>query len=277
MSNSITIGEIYRQLAAQLGSFLDAGRIVEFAIGKSRAEQIVSENQSVHQDDLKKVLALAERRKTGEPLDHIFGTREFYGLTFRVNKHVLSPRPETEMLVDFVFAKSTAADSLLILDLGTGSGAIPTAILKERANAHALAVDVSEKALEIARENATRHVVSDRIEFVKSNWFEKLSGTFDFILSNPPYITDVAMKQLDREVSEFDPEIALSGGQDGLDAYREIISKAPLYLSKTAWLAMEIGFDQAKAIIELLDKRGFKDILVQKDLAGHDRLVAARP
>jgi len=276
MPNSNTLGGLFRQLAEQLDSPLEAGRIIDFVTGKSRADQILYENQAIESDAVRKIWEFANRRNSGEPFDHIFGFKEFYGLSFTVNGQVLTPRPETELLIDFVLAKCPREAEISILDLGTGSGAIPIAILLNRRNAQAVAVDISEPALKIACENANRHRVGDRIEFMNSNWFEKVTGRFNFILSNPPYIADAAMRRLDKEVTDFDPNIALSGGVDGLDAYREIISKSSNYLFNSGWLVFEIGFDQARPVTQLLENHGFKDILVQKDLASHDRLVAAR-
>ena len=205
---------------------LDARLLVMAATGFSHADMIARGTELLSAEALELMSDYTERRLAGEPVDNILGSREFYGRSFKISKDVLSPRPETEMLVDAALEILKETPDARILDLGTGSGAIIISCLAEAAHAEGVAVDMSPEALTIAEKNAKTHGVADRLTFLHGSWFEPVTGVFDIILSNPPYITDEAMKALDIEVAQFDPELALRGGADGLTAYRAIISEA---------------------------------------------------
>lgn len=252
---------------------LEAKWIMEQVTGLSRTEQIISENRLMDSAEVSEILIMLKRRLSGEPLDFIFGYKEFYGLRFDINKHVLSPRPETEMLVDFVLERTAPQEVFSLLDLGTGSGAIVISVLFQRPNARAIAVDISEEALRIAKRNAQKHSVSERLKLIQGSWDSAIGETFDFILSNPPYIDSAAMEELSPDVRGYDPEIALHGGDDGLVAYREILKHVPGMMNKAGWLAMEIGFDQGLSVPELIANVGFQNVGVLKDYSGHDRVV----
>ena len=163
-----------------------------------------------------------------------------------------------------------------ILDLGTGSGAIIISILAEAKNVEGAAIDLSQAALGTAKENAAAQTVEERLTFLQGSWFAPVSDQcFDIILSNPPYITAAAMEGLDIEVKDFDPDLALRGGEDGLTAYRAIIAEAAKHLSPNGILLFEIGYDQGRSVSDLLTRAGFGDISVQKDLSSHDRMIKA--
>jgi len=276
MPDDRSIATQYRALKARLDSSLEARILIELVTSQTHAEQVANAETLLSLDDIKRIEDLALRRQAGEPLDHILGMREFYGLSFLVTKDVLSPRPETEMVVEFVLKQTRADKNIKILDLGTGSGAISIAILKHLNNARALAVDVSDAALALAKRSAVRHGVANRVSFIESDWFEKIDGRFDFILSNPPYIDTAAMAQLPKEVSHYDPAIALCGGPDGLEAYREICKHAAAFLAPDGFLVFEIGYDQGRTVPDILRKAGFSMINIYKDLAGHERMVTAQ-
>lgn len=254
---------------------LETRLLIEHVFGLTHSEQIVAADNPVSLADKNKVHHLLDRRLSGEPLDYILGYREFYGLRFEINEHVLSPRPETEMLVDYILGNTDKNQVFNFVDLGTGSGAIAISILCHRPNARAIAVDVSEKALLMAKKNAEGLGVGCRIEFFQSDWGGSISGRFDYVVSNPPYIDDKAMRELSSEVSHFDPKLALFGGEDGLEAYRVIIDQSRMLLKSGGKLIFEIGFDQGTSVPELLAQKGYEQITVEQDLAGHDRLVAA--
>lgn len=254
---------------------LDARLIVMAATRFSHTEMITRGQEICTREAHDLIAQCAERRLSGEPVDHILGYREFYGHRFKVTKDVLSPRPETELLVDSALEILESKSEARILDLGTGSGAIMTSILTAAHQAQAVAVDISAAALSVAKENAKTHAVDDRVVFLEGSWFKTVQGRFDIILSNPPYITNAAMEELSIEVSGFDPDLALRGGQDGLIAYRAIISEAPDYLKPGGILLLEIGFDQGHSVSELLEGPHFSAISVVKDLAGHDRMIKA--
>jgi len=234
-----------------------------------------------------------------EPSQYIIGEQEFWGLAFKVTRDVLIPRPETEILVEeaikTVSSKSevvsgnnniqlTTHDSrFTILDLCTGSGCIAVSLAKEIPDCHIYAVDVSEKALYVARENAERHGgVADRINFLQGDLFGplkclKLVKRVDLIVSNPPYIAKTMMKDLQPEIRDYEPEIAVYAGEDGLDFYRRIISEAPKYLAKDGCILLEMGYGQAEEIKKLIEQhKAFEHIDIKKDFAGIDRVIKAQ-
>ena len=254
---------------------LDARVLIMAATGFTPTDIIARGTEYPSADIINLISDYAVRRIAGEPVDYILGYREFYGRRFRISKDVLSPRPETEMLVDAALGLSKNKPKAHILDLGTGSGAIIISILAELEEVEGVAVDISETALEIAQENAVVHDVDGRLTCLQGSWFTPVSSRFDIIVSNPPYITARAMKELDVEVKDYDPDLALCGGEDGLTAYRDILAKAVNYLSPNGILLFEIGYDQGLLVNALLDDAGFTDISVHKDLSGHDRMIKA--
>lgn len=222
------------------------------------------------------------RIKPHTPVQYIIGHTEFCGLDFIVNEDVLIPRPETELLVDaatelFYAIRNTrdARRELRILDLGTGSGNIAIALTKRVSNCKMVASDISEGAVEVARINAEKHGVSDRIEFIASDLFEKIEGRFDIIVSNPPYIANGEFKTLQKEVL-MEPRVALVGGEDGIDFYRRIISATPRYLVNGGALVMEIGYGQKAGILEIINQNGMKPEEVRIDHNLIDRAIIAR-
>lgn len=229
---------------------------------------------------LKSILSfneLVNRRIKGIPVAYLVGSKEFFGLKFAVNENVLIPRPETEILTEFVGEYLRGLEkSVIFADLGTGSGAIAISILKFVKNSRAIAVDISESALEVAKFNAIKFNVDDRINFCHGDLFEPLNGQiFDAIVSNPPYIPTSELKTLQNEVKS-EPTIALDGGIDGLDFYRKIISCSPKFLLKNGILAVEIGINQASAVKNLFEQSNFADIEILRDLSGIERVVAAK-
>lgn len=216
--------------------------------------------------------AAVARRRAREPLSHIVGHRAFYGHRFSVNAHVLDPRPETEHVVE----QALEYPFRRVLDLGTGSGCILLSLLCARPFAHGVGADLSLRALEVARGNADALGLSDRARFVLSDWFAQLRGPFDLVVSNPPYISRRDMAALPPEVAQYEPEQALCGGADGLDAYRAITAGAGRVLAPGGRLIVEIGRGQAPAVCALFAAAGLEDIAVQRDLSGHDRVVSGR-
>ncbi len=254
---------------------MDARLLVMAATGFTHTDIITRGTEFPPAATFETIADYASRRLSGEPIDHILGYREFYGRRFKITKDVLSPRPETEMLIEAALESLKDKTEPKILDLGTGSGVIAISILAEVTQAKGLALDISAAALDIARDNALRHSVSDRLAFLQGSWFEPVTGRFDIIVSNPPYITDAAMTALAPEVTGFDPDMALRGGPDGLEAYRVIISEAPNYLKPNGILLFEIGYDQGQSVSHLLETRNFTQIVTSQDLAGHDRMIKA--
>lgn len=255
---------------------LDARLLAELAFGMERLELVNREREPAEPGALAKLQAYATRRLRGEPVVRIIGEKEFWGLSFILNEATLVPRPETEMLVRQGLDVLEGRTHRRILDLGTGTGCIPIAILSESPSASAVAIDLSAEAVIVAQANAERHGVARRLDVRKGSWFDPLQvgERFDLITSNPPYIERGALEGLAPEVKDHDPRLALDGGMDGLDAYRTIVGEAIHWLKPEGALIVEIGSTQAAAVRALFLAAGFRDVSVEKDLAGLDRMVA---
>ena len=207
-----------------------------------------------------------------KPVSKILGYRSFWGRDFEINENVLDPRGDTETLIELILDCNFEN----MLELGTGSGAIAITVLAERPEVTCVATDISQYALNTARTNSKRHGVQNRLKLLYSNWFDKISGSFDIIVSNPPYISSKEYAQLSAEVLKYDPKISLTLGGDGLEAYREILSQALEKLSKNGHIFLEIGYTQANAVGHLFKEAGFQQIKVHKDLGSRDRVISAK-
>ncbi|HEX3033326.1 MAG TPA: peptide chain release factor N(5)-glutamine methyltransferase [Bacillota bacterium] len=224
---------------------------------------------------------LLQRRRAGEPVAYLTGSREFMGLDFTVSPLVLIPRPETELLVEHIIENLRPISGLTrIIDVGTGSGAIAVSLAYTLTEAQLWAVDVSQAALETARHNATKHQVQSRINFVLSNLLAgvppELLGIIDWIAANLPYIPDTDIPNLQRDVTAFEPHLALAGGPDGLDLYRQLLPQAAQTLKPGGHIIMEMGHDQGPALASLLPEETWSDVHILQDYAGLDRFVTAR-
>ena len=258
-------------LASGVKDKSDADWIIANVLGKNRGDIRLVE--SVSEKEYKDIMKATNRRANGESVDNIFGYTEFYGLRFEVNKKVLTPRMETEILVEEVL--KFVGRKTKVLDLGTGSGAIAVSIAKN-SEAEVTAIDISKAALLTAQVNAKNHNV--KIEFINSDLFNNLKKRkkFDIIVSNPPYIPTKDIAKLDVNVKECDPKIALDGGEDGLNFYREITKGAVLHLTNGGMLFYEIGKGQASAVRKIMKENGFKDIKVIKDYNKIERVIYGR-
>jgi release factor glutamine methyltransferase len=235
----------------------------------NRTELYLQLQKDISQTDYEKVLNYLKRRLQGEPLQYVLGIAYFWNLPFVVNQDVLIPRPETELIVEYV--KKYVSCSKRILDIGTGSGCISIALKKENPAWLIDAVDISEKALKIAKFNAKKNQVE--IRFFQSNFFSKVEDKYDIIISNPPYISEKEFEKLPSEISEYEPKVALISGEKGIDSYQIILRNAPSFLNNNGVLLLEIGAEQAKIIKKLAKKNGFTEMHVKKDLNGFDRLI----
>ena len=234
-------------------------------------------DQPLLADELKRFKALIQRRVQREPDAYIVGQKEFWSLAFQVTPAVLIPRPETECLVEAALHWHPANDTIQVLELGTGSGAISVALAHERSNWRIRASDISADALGVARLNARRMLGANRIIFSEGSWFEPFVdqvGFFDLIISNPPYIPSKDLDGLAPEVRQFEPATALDGGADGLSCLGHIINDAPEYLKPGGGLILEIGYDQRSAVEALGHRRGaYQSMKVEKDYCGLDRVA----
>lgn len=220
--------------------------------------------------------ALVGRRLNREPVQRILGDWEFWGLTLALGPETLIPRPDTETLVDATLrARRDRARPYRVLDLGTGTGAILLALLSELPHAFGVGVDLSPAAAAVAAANARDLGLSPRASFVSGSWVDALSGQFDIILSNPPYIPDADIDGLAPEVARFEPRRALAGGADGLDPYRHLVRVLPPLLGPDGLIGFEHGADQGPAVADLLRGAGFADVRTVRDLGGRDRVALA--
>ncbi|MDC1311149.1 peptide chain release factor N(5)-glutamine methyltransferase [Burkholderiales bacterium] len=224
---------------------------------------------------LKKYKRVFNDRITGKPVAYILGYKEFYGLPFEVNERVLIPRPDTELLVNLAIEKIQQYSLKTVLELGTGSGAIAASIATHLPNIKITATDVSSDALEVALANAITLGVNHLIDFKYSDWFSEISGKFDLIVSNPPYIAE-DHACLQRDGAKYEPSIALTSGLSGLDALTLIVSQSRNFLNKDGWLLLEHGYDQRDSCRQLLSAGGFTSLFDESDLGGNPRVSGGR-
>lgn len=262
--------------AAGIENFrLDAEILLAHVLKWRRLNLYIDAEKTLPLESILRFNELINRRLEGVPVAYLTGTKEFMGLSFAVNENVLIPRPETEILTELVgeYLRGLGRE-VIFADLGAGSGAICISILKFVKSARAIAVDISAEALEVAKFNAQKFHVDDRIEFYCGDLFAPLIGKFDAIVSNPPYIPTCELETLQKEVQR-EPQLALDGGKDGLNFYRRIISDAPRFLVDGGVLAVEIGINQAAAV-KALFAVNFIDVEIVKDLAGLERIVVGK-
>ena len=248
---------------------LDARLLLEEVCGTDRNDLLVHGDKEVPPEQCDRYVEYIQRRQKREPLQQITGYQEFMGLRFKVTPDVLIPRQDTEILVEEVMRY--LHDGMHILDMCTGSGCILLSLLKYSNDCEGTGCDISEKALKVAEENA--EMLSLNASFVQSNLFENISGKYEFIVSNPPYIPTGVIPTLMEEVRDHEPVSALDGREDGLYFYREIVEKAGEYLYPGGMLFFEIGYDQAEKVSSLMREAGYQEVTVCKDLAGLDRVV----
>ncbi|MFQ5586272.1 MAG: peptide chain release factor N(5)-glutamine methyltransferase [Thermodesulfobacteriota bacterium] len=270
----------------------EAGHLLAALLGCTKGELYLGRTQMMSEGDVRAYRRAVERRVSGEPSQYIAGEQEFRGLSFKVNRDVLIPRPETELLVEEALdilrnsgkrdVGGEYGDTPIVIDLCTGSGCIAVAMTHEMAQLRCVATDLSKPALRIARENAVRSGVQGRIEFLEGDLFdplegEALGGRVDMIVSNPPYVPKGEIATLQTEVRCFEPVAALDGGEDGLDFIRRIVSGAPHYLTGEGALVMEIGYGQSEGVQALFEESDYSwTVEVRRDYAGIERVVKAR-
>ncbi len=268
------------KLAGQIGSqdgAMEARLLLQHVLGVNRAWLIAHPNDALQTNRDAEFQALLRRRLAGEPIAYLIQSREFYGLPLRVTPATLIPRPDSESLVDAALEKipDPSAAPFTVLDLGTGTGAIALAIAHNRPQARVLAVDASDAALAVAKQNADNLNIRN-VQFSPSDWYAGVADQrFDIIVSNPPYIAqdDPHLSQGDLR---FEPMSALASGVDGLDDIRRIIEQSLLHLNPQGWLMLEHGYDQAVAVADLMAQAGLIDIATRQDLGKHDRVTLGK-
>jgi release factor glutamine methyltransferase len=255
---------------------LNAEHLLAHVLGRKRIDLYLEFERRLPESDLTPLRELVKRRGSGEPLQHLLGTVEFCGRSFRCDKRALVPRPETEQLVEVLIShfKSEIAYSRMI-DVGTGSGVIALTLTAEFPKAEIVGVDISEDALMLARENAERLGVADQIRFLRSNLLESVQPDFGVIVANLPYVSAEDRQNLSREVLH-DPEVALFAGARGDELVRQLIAQAPSWLRQGGILAMEIGIGQSETLVAALGEKNYRDIWTEKDYSGVIRFLFAK-
>lgn len=251
---------------------LDARLLLEETCGTGRNDLLAHGDRQVAQELSDRYMSRIEERKRHIPLQHILGYQEFMGIRFKVTPGVLIPRQDTETLVEE--ALKICQPGMRLLDLGTGSGCIVISLMKNAHGMTAIGSDISKQALLVAKENGKLHEVD--IDWIRSNLYENITGRFDLIVSNPPYIAQADILELMPEVRDFEPVGALDGGVDGLEFYRQIVAQSKDYLNKDGYLYLEIGYDQGPAVTNMMCAAGYREVSVIKDLAHHERVVKGR-
>ena len=263
---------------------LDAEVLLAHALDKNRAWLYTHPEKIPTPGQLNKFYNLLSRRECREPVAYLTGHKEFFGLDFCVNQHVLIPRPETELLIETAIqivsqqANPVARQpNITIADVGTGSGCIAIALVKTMANVRVFTVDISSQALAVAQQNATHHQVADKIVFLQGDLLQPLAHSFDLVVSNPPYVSRAELRTAPPEVHQYEPGLALDGGQDGLNLVRQLLAQAREKLKPGGSLLVEIGATQGLAVTNLA-KKHFRqaDVEIKRDLAGLDRLLVIK-
>ncbi len=251
---------------------LDAELLLSYSLGfKSRVELYTNFDRPLTEEEVENYRKLIVRRAKGEPVAYITGRKEFFGFSFKVERGVLIPRPETELLVEVVYERIKDKEGLKIVDVGTGSGCIAISLCKLTKNKHEIiGVDISEKALKVAKENAKN--LSCPVKFKKSDLLKGINEKVDVVVSNPPYIS-FDDKRVDREVVKFEPAVALFAGKTGFEVIERLIKEAREKLKPGGLIALEFGEGQGERVKELLEERGFKGVKIFKDLSGIDRVA----
>jgi release factor glutamine methyltransferase len=262
------------QAAGVEGPVIDARLLVEAAADATRADIVGEPRRELTDEQAARLEDFVSRREHREPVSHILGRKGFWKIMLTVTPHVLTPRPDTETLVEWALRQYPDGRAFSMVDLGVGSGAIMLAILAERAAGKGLGVDVSEEALAVARENAANLGLAGRVALLRGDWTRGLDDAgFDLVVSNPPYIRSAEIDTLEPEVKDHEPRLALDGGPDGLDAYRLLAPEVLRVLKPGGRFALEIGHDQSKQVEALFKTAGAAEVATLKDLANRDRVV----
>jgi len=259
--------------SSNTSSKLDSEILLSKIIKKNRQYLILNSNEELKKENIKSFNYLVKRRKKGEPIAYLINKKEFWKKNFYINQNVLIPRPDTEILVEETLKLFNINSKLNMLDIGTGSGCILISILKERRNFFGTGIDISKKAINVARFNTKMHQLSNRVKFYNSDVDNFNIGKYDLIVSNPPYIEVSNLKYLENDVVNFEPKLALNGGIDGFSKIRKVINKATVLIKKNGKLVLEIGFNQRNKVQEMLKKKGFYINKTLKDYGKKDRCI----
>ena len=259
--------------ASIVSSKLDCELLLSNVLKIKRENMLVDLNKEINHQDFINFNKLINRRKKNEPVAYIVGYKEFWNKQYKVNSDVLIPRPDTEILVEEVIKSIQINSSLNILDIGTGAGCVLLSVLNERKKCYGIGLDISKKAINIAKHNAKIQQIKNRIKFINSSIDKFYVGKYDLIISNPPYIKTGDIKNLDKGVSFYEPEVALNGGQDGYSKIREVVYKSSVLIKKKGKLFLEIGYNQKNEVIRILNYNKFYINKIVKDLGKNNRCI----
>jgi len=256
---------------------LNIEHLLAEALGKNRIELYLEFDRPLSDRELEPLREKVRRRAEGEPLQHLLGHWDFFGRTFKTDRRALIPRPDTELLIEAVLKKflTRGANATRLVDVGTGSGILAITFALEQPELEVVAVDISNDALALAHENAERLGVSDRIVFRRSDLLDQIDGSFDWIVANLPYVPTADIRGLQREV-QFDPALALDGGEDGLAIVKRLLESIPGKIALNGVVALELGQGQAKTVSKFLARQNYRDISIMKDYQGVERVLIAR-
>jgi release factor glutamine methyltransferase len=252
---------------------LDSEILLSNSIKRDKKHIILNPKEVLNSEQLGKFKSLIERRKKGEPIAYLINKKEFWKDEFFVNKDVLIPRPDSELIIEQVLKIYSKDDQLQILDIGTGSGCILLSILKERSNFYGTGIDISKKSINVSKFNAKQLNLTNRVKFFHSSVDNFNNGKYDIIVSNPPYIEQLSLKYLEKDVVNFEPKLALSGGFDGFSKIRKVINKTNNLIKKNGKFILEIGFNQKNKVIKILKEEGFYVNKAIKDYGNNDRCI----
>ena len=252
---------------------LDSEILLSNSIKRDKKHIILNPKEILNSEQLEKFNSLIERRKKGEPIAYLINKKEFWKDEFFVNKDVLIPRPDSELIIEQVLKIYSKDVQLQVLDIGTGSGCILLSILKERSNFYGTGIDISKKSINVSKFNAKQLNLTKRVKFFHSSVDNFNNGKYDIIVSNPPYIEQSSLKYLEKDVVNFEPKLALSGGFDGFSKIRKVINKASILIKKNGKFILEIGFNQKNKVIKILKEEGFYVNKAIKDYGNNDRCI----
>jgi release factor glutamine methyltransferase len=254
---------------------LDSEILLSNLIKRDKKHIILNPKELLNSKQLNKFKSLIERRKKGEPIAYLINKKEFWKDEFFVNKDVLIPRPDTELIIEQVLKIYSKEEQLQVLDIGTGSGCILLSILKERPNFYGTGIDISKKSINVSKFNAKQLNLVNRVKFFNSSVDNFKIGKYDLIVSNPPYIELLNLKYLEKDVVSFEPKLALNGGLDGFSKIRNVISKAKKLIKKNGKFILEIGFNQKNKVKKILKEEGFYINKAIKDYGNNDRCIVS--
>ena len=261
------------QMSRVLNPQLDSEILLSNSINKDKKYIILNPKETLNKEQLTNFKNLLERRKKGEPIAYLINKKEFWNNEFFVNKDVLIPRPDTELMIEEILKIYSKNTQLQVLDIGTGSGCILLSLLKERSNFYGTGIDISKKSIKISKFNAKQLNLNNRVKFFHSSIDNFNIGKYDMIVSNPPYIELLSLKYLEKDVVNFEPKLALNGGLDGFSKIKKVINKARVLIKKNGKFILEIGFNQKNKVKKILQEEGFYINKVIKDYGNNDRCI----